>query len=161
MTSHSHKGHSSRMLLWIVAALVVALAAIGAWALTRVGEGTAGETPGGATLELTAPSAAAGKCAVPSAEFLRESNVAFDGTVTAIEGESVTLAVKRWYRGGETTEVRVIGPSEQLRQILSGVDFEVGERYLVTAADGQVTLCGFSGSWSEQMAALYEEAFAE
>lgn len=157
MTSHRDPGGSSRMRLVLVAALVVVIAAVGTWALTRGDDGT----PGAATLELSVPSAAAGKCAVPSAEFLRESNVAFDGTVTAIEGESVTLAVKRWYRGGETTEVRVIGPSEQLRQILSGVDFEVGERYLVTAADGQVTLCGFSGSWSEQMAALYEEAFAE
>lgn len=157
MTSHRDPGGSSRMRLVLVAALVVVIAAVGTWALTRGDDGT----PGAATLELSVPSAAAGKCAVPSAEFLRESEVAFDGNVSSIEGERVTLAVKRWYRGGESAKVRVTGPSEQLRQVLSGVDFEVGQRYLVTAVDGQVTMCGLSAPWSAEMEALYQEAFAE
>ena len=157
MTSHRDPGGSSRMRLVLVAALVVVIAAVGTWALTRGDDGT----PGAATLELSVPSAAAGKCAVPSAEFLRESEVAFDGNVSSIEGERVTLAVKRWYRGGKSAKVRVTGPSEQLRQVLSGVDFEVGQRYLVTAVDGQVTMCGLSAPWSTEMEALYQEAFAE
>ena len=34
-----------------------------------------------------------------------------------------------------------------------------GERYLVAASDGRVTLCGFSDAYSEELAGLYAQAF--
>ncbi len=37
--------------------------------------------------------------------------------------------------------------------------FEEGGRYLVSATDGRVTVCGFSAPYSAELAALYEQAF--
>jgi hypothetical protein len=36
----------------------------------------------------------------------------------------------------------------------------VGARYLVTATDGTVNGCGFSGPWTQEMADTYAAAFA-
>lgn len=160
MTTASDGGARSRRGVWMVVALVAVVAVVLAVLLTRGGDdGEAGST---APLKLSAPTAAAGKCAVPSADFLRAADVAFEGTVIGIKGEQVTLEVRRWFRGGDDVlTVQVTGPSEQLRQVLSGVDFQDGERYLVTAVGGTVTMCGLSAPYSPEMAALYEEAFAE
>jgi len=39
------------------------------------------------------------------------------------------------------------------------VDFREGERYLVAATGGSVAVCGLSGHYSQDLAALYAEAF--
>ena len=39
------------------------------------------------------------------------------------------------------------------------MSFEEGGRYLVSATDGRVTLCGFSAPYSTELAALYDQAF--
>ncbi len=38
--------------------------------------------------------------------------------------------------------------------------FRVGERYLVTATDGTVNGCGFSGPATPELERAFEEAFA-
>ena len=50
-------------------------------------------------------------------------------------------------------------PDRDLQALLAAVDFREGERYLVAASDGRVTLCGFSGPFSEELAELYAKAF--
>jgi hypothetical protein len=40
-----------------------------------------------------------------------------------------------------------------------GIDFQVGSRYLVTALDGTVNYCGFSGLWTQELADTYAAAF--
>ena len=40
------------------------------------------------------------------------------------------------------------------------IDFQVGSRYLVTAYDGIVNYCGFSGPWTQELADAYAAAFA-
>lgn len=111
--------------------------------------------------ELTAPSAAAyaAKCMVPSADLIGQQTVALAGTVTAIADGMVTLAVGHWYTGDPTDLVRVQAPPADLQQLIGAVSFESGGRYLVSATDGRVTVCGMSAPWSADLAALYDEAF--
>ncbi|MFC6345661.1 hypothetical protein ACFP8W_26985, partial [Nocardioides hankookensis] len=99
------------------------------------------------------------KCAVPSAELLAGADVAFDGVVTGIAGDQVTLEPSHWYAGLPTDTVVVTAPSEQMQQVASGVEFRKGDRYLVSASSGTVSLCGFSAPYSDELAAIYGEAF--
>lgn len=149
-----------RWLPVLVAAAVAGIAAIGV--LNLINGGSEPTPPAAApSIELTVPDASLGKCAVPSVEFLQQADIAFEGTVTSIDGESVTLEVTKWYLGGDNAEtVEVTGPSESMRQVLSGVEFEDGGRYLVTAIEGSVTMCGLSAPYSAEMAQMYAEAFA-
>ena len=111
--------------------------------------------------ELTAPSAAAyaAKCMVPDADLLRQQSVAFEGSVTAVADGMVTLAVDHWYAGDPTDLVRVQAPPVDLQRLIGAVSFEPGARYLVSATDGRVTVCGMSAPWSADLAALYAQAF--
>ncbi|MDR7251846.1 hypothetical protein J2X46_000818 [Nocardioides sp. BE266] len=112
-----------------------------------------------APVELTADASAAGKCAVPSAETLSTFDTAFSGTVTALEDGTATLDVDRWYAGGDADTVTVTTPSKDLAALLMAVEFEKGKSYLVSATDGRVTLCGFTGETNPDLQALYDEAF--
>ncbi|MDI6911010.1 hypothetical protein [Nocardioides sp.] len=111
--------------------------------------------------ELTAPSAAAyaARCMVPNADLLRQQTVAFEGSVSTIADGMVTLVVAHWYAGDPTDLVRVQAPPADLQQLIGAVSFEPGERYLVSATDGRVTVCGLSAPWSADLAALYGQAF--
>ena len=111
------------------------------------------------SISLTVPDAGQSRCMVPNAEALAAADVAFDGTVTAIHGGEVTLAPSTWYAGGPADTVVVTAPSAQMQEVAEGVSFEVGGRYLVSATDGRVTLCGFSAPYDAQLAALYAQAF--
>ena len=82
---------------------------------------------------------------------------AFAGTVAAITDGMVTLDADAWYAGEPTDQVEVDAPAELMHALIGAVEFEEGERYLVAATDGSVTVCGFSGpatTWP-----LYTEAF--
>ena len=111
---------------------------------------------------LTAPGAAtySARCAVPTAEILAQQSVAFDGTVGAVAGDTVTLDVSHWYAGGSTDQVRVRAPATDLQDLIGAVRFEAGGRYLVSATDGQVSVCGLSAPYSADLAALYDQAFS-
>jgi hypothetical protein len=115
---------------------------------------------GSETLALTADPAAAGKCAVPSAEVLATFDTAFAGTVTSLDGGTATLSVDEWYAGDEASTVTVQSPSKDLADLLMAVDFEQGKSYLVSATDDRVTLCGFTAEQSPELQAMYDEAFA-
>src|SRR6478735_8459245 len=153
-------------LTWLVAAaaaaVIVGVGLLGFHALTDA-DPVAGPAAGPATpsvTELDVPTTAgAGKCMVPNAEVLADADVAFDGTVTSIVGDRVTLDPAHWYAGDATDKVVVTAPNEQLQRVASAVVFRAGGRYLVSARDGHVTLCGFSAPYDEGLAAVYAEAF--
>lgn len=112
------------------------------------------------TLALTIEdSSTLGKCAVPSAETLATFGTAFEGTVTAIEGGTVTLSVDQWYAGDEAGTVTVQAPGEDLSGLLMGADFQQGQTYLVSAEGDRVTLCGFSGEKTPELETMYAEAY--
>ena len=72
----------------------------------------------------------------------------------------VTLVPTRFYAGSPTDVVKVSAPPADLRALIGATEFEKGGRYLVSATDGTVTVCGFSGPWSADLAALYDRAFS-
>jgi hypothetical protein len=46
-----------------------------------------------------------------------------------------------------------------MQALVGAADFKAGQRYLVSANDGFVTVCGFTAPYSDDLAALYAEAF--
>ena len=152
-------------LTWLVAAAaVLIIAGVGLFAALAHDDDPAAPPTAAddkTVTELTAPSPAAydARCMVPNAEVLSRQQVAVDGTVTSVADGIVTLAVSEWYAGDPTDLVRVQAPEEELQALIGAVDFREGGRYLVSATDGRVTVCGFSGPWSEDLAALYGQAF--
>ena len=110
---------------------------------------------------VVAGDAAAAKCLTPQAapQVVASQTTVVDATVESISGSAVTLAPTRFYAGDEVDLVVVQAPGPDMQALLSAVTFEEGGRYLVAATDGQVTLCGFSAEWSEDLAGVYAEAF--
>ena len=94
-------------------------------------------------------------------ETLAQQEYAFDATVTAIDGESVTFAVGKWYRGAGDASVTLTEVGLGGGVVTTGtlVDFEVGARYLVSGAGGVVTGCGYSQPYDAQAAADWAIAF--
>ena len=90
--------------------------------------------------------------------LLAEMPLAFEGTATAVEGERVTLEVDRWFKGGDAAEVALVAPAG-LEALIGGINFEEGKQYLVSATDGTVNYCGFSGEATPELRAGFEAAF--
>ena len=163
----SHPGTDPRRrtpLTWLLAAAaVLVIAGVGVFAIFG-GEDQPVATPPdpapASVLHLSAPGSVQGRCAMVTPELLSLQETAFDGTVTAIDGTQVTLEVGHWYRGGNEDLVTVEATDAQLRELIQAVEFEQGGRYLVSATDGSVTVCGFSAPYSDDLAAIYAEAFA-
>jgi hypothetical protein len=152
-------------LTWLVAAAaVVVIAGAGIVGVRALSGDDPAPTAGPPTqssvtkLDLEAPASAA-KCMVPNAEALAGADLAFDATVTKIAGDRVTLEPTHWYTGDPTDIVVVTGPSEQMQRVASGVEFQQGDRYLVSASSGKVSVCGFSAPYSSELAAIYARAF--
>ena len=155
-------------LTWLVAAAAVLIAGIGVFGLLTndpdsAPEPSAGDTPSVSTVptvtELGAPAPSNAKCMVPNAQTLSQAQVAFSGTVQEVADDVVVLAPDRFYTGEPTDVVEVRSDPALLRALIGSVDFQVDQRYLVSANDGQVTVCGFSGVYSDDLAALYTAAF--
>jgi hypothetical protein len=149
--------------VWLAAAVAAAAAVIVLGVVVLGGGSGPAGTPEkeATTLALTLPdsSGAAGSCIQFDVAFLREMPVAFAGTVSGIDERQVTLDVDRWYRGGDADVVTLAVPGQQSSAALDGVDFRSGERYLVTATDGTVNGCGFSGPATPDLERAFDEAF--
>jgi len=118
------------------------------------------DAPASKSVELTLPSAEAGRCLPPSVESLRAQDMAFEGTVTALDDAKATLAVSTTYAGAPVDTVTVAVPDEALTDLILAVDFRLGETYLVSSLDGQVSACGLSGPKDPLLDELYSEAYA-
>jgi hypothetical protein len=141
----------------LVAAAAALVAAVG------VAVSLSGDDGGGASssLALTVPAQdTMAMCMQVSPELLRDADqVAFEGTVTKLDGRVATLSVDRWYAGEEVDEVVVTGAAENEVALLGGVIFEDGGHYLISAIDGEVRSCGLSGEATPDLQAIYDEAF--
>lgn len=157
-------------LTWLVAAAAVLLIVGGiAFALLNLGDGPADAPvagpPGSATARtsttvLTAPAArGTARCLPPNATTLRGQDVAVDATATEVAGRQVTLVPNRFYAGARTDAVVVRAAPSELSALVGAVRFREGRRYLVSASNGEVSVCGLSAPWSQQLADLYAEAF--
>ncbi len=120
-----------------------------------------GGSPGGndaTTLALSLPATPEARCRAFDVAVLRTMQVAFEGTVTATDGEQTTLTVDRWFTGGDADRVRIDVPDGRTSESL-GIEFRSGARYLVTATDGTVNGCGYSGPATAELESAFAEAF--
>lgn len=100
-------------------------------------------------------------CIVFSPEELeRVAEIAFAGTVTAVDEDRVTLSVDTWFRGGEASEV-VLNAPQGMEALIGGIPFHVGSQYLISAQGGSVNYCGFSGPDTPELRSGFETAFAQ
>jgi hypothetical protein len=152
--------HDRNPLTWLVAvavALLIASAALFGM-LDRGGDEpgtpseTASDTDAPTVTRLTAQPPP-GRCMLPNVDVLRSQTLAFDGVVRSITEGQATLEPSRFFTGEEADLVVVKAPDRDLQVLLEG------RRYLVSATDGRVTLCGFSGPYSAELASLYAEGF--
>jgi hypothetical protein len=97
-------------------------------------------------------------CAIFDVAFLARVPVAFQGTAVDVADTSVVLRVDRWFRGGPegVTTVRVSRPGPESSE---GVEFTTGKTYLVSAQDGAVHVCGYTGELTPELLNLYNQAF--
>ncbi len=101
-------------------------------------------------------------CIMFSAEELeRVAEIAFEGTVTSVEGDTVTLRVDNWYRGDEAVGEVVLNAPQGMEALIGGIPFETGGRYLISAQGGSVNYCGFSGEATPDLRAGFEQAFTQ
>ncbi len=137
-----------------VAALVIAIGGV-------IGLGISSDDgPTAATLELNAPAEdMMASCIMFSPEDLaRVADIAFEGTVTSLNGSTVTLSVDTWFKGGDYTEVMLDAPLG-MEALIGGIPFEAGSQYLISAQAGTVNYCGFSGPSTPEYRAAFQRAF--
>jgi hypothetical protein len=145
---------------WYAAVAAAALVIVVIGAVGILSDGGEDPVASGPPLELSAGTAdpSMTMCIMYSVEELAKAPVAFEGTVTSVEGETVTLDVDHWFKGGDAEQVVIDAPAG-MEALLAGIPFEEGTQYLVTAYDGTVNYCGFSGPSTPEFRADFEEAF--
>jgi hypothetical protein len=157
---------------WVAAALVAAAAVVAVAlgvALAATGD-EGGDELAGAPVVTTAPGKlkvlelATGTedvmamCVAITPELIAEMPVAFKGTVDSSEGGIVTLTIDQAYQGTDAQVATLVAP-EGLEALIGGVAFVLGQQYLITATDGVVNYCGFSGPVTPALQAMFDQAF--
>lgn len=145
-----------KLVAGIAAAAVVAL---GSAAIINSARSDGGSEVASTPLELSlGDSNSLSSCIVFDVALLAEMSPAFAATATAIEGDTVTLTVDRWYAGGDADTV-VLRGAVGSPALIDGFEFQVGQQYLITAAEGNVNFCGYSGLATPELTAAFEAAF--
>jgi hypothetical protein len=156
--SRENGTHDRSPLTWLVAAAaVILIAASGVFALVNRGDDTS--PAAGQTVTQLGVITSHGRCELPNVGVLKLQTIAFRGTVTSLDPGSATFRVDHWFKGGPTDVARVAAPAPQLAPLVSAAKLRVGGSYLVSAHDGTVTECGFTGPDAGRLAALYHRAF--
>ena len=110
------------------------------------------------TLDLPASDVAA-SCLAFDVGILAGMSPAFAGTVVEVDADSVLLDVDRWYAGGDADRVELAATGGDAVALGNGVEFAPGERYLVTASQGTVNGCGYTGPATPEFERAFEQAF--
>lgn len=142
---------------YLVTAAAVAVAV--AISIPALVGGSPGTTVAGSPLELSlgeGPGLAS--CIAFDTAILADMPTAFEGTVTAVDGEQVTLTVDRWFRGGDAATVELHAPAG-MQALIGGIDFVEGGQYLVSATEGNVNYCGYTDASTPELRAAFERAF--
>jgi hypothetical protein len=90
--------------------------------------------------------------------ILADMQMAFEGTATDVSGDRVTLTIDHWYRGGDAADVSLIGPAG-MEALIGGTAFKTGGSYLISAREGTVNYCGYSGEATGNLRAGFDQAF--
>lgn len=109
---------------------------------------------------------AAGSCLALAPESLTPLPLAFQGSVTAVAEDVVTLQVTHVFRGEPGATVEIDRP-ELAEGDFSAFEFAVGQDYLIAADDLdpadpalEIALCGLSGPASPELRTVYDQAFS-
>lgn len=138
------------------AAAAIAVAVVAAAIAVAMMNGNSGEK----SLELSlGESNATASCLAFDTAVLAGMPVAFEGTVTSVDGATATLSVDRWFKGGDAETVTLVGGHESAA-LIAGFEFQPGATYLISASEGNVNYCGYSGASSAELLAGFEAAFA-
>lgn len=140
-----------------VAAALVVIAGLGVLLAQRDGGEDTEVT--GPPLELSLGDSALASCLPFDVATLSTMSPAFAATATAVDDNVVTLQVDKWYTGGDAAEVR-LEAMPGMQALIDGFDFVVGQQYLITAAEGTVNFCGYSGPATPELTSAFEQAFA-
>jgi hypothetical protein len=98
-------------------------------------------------------------CIMYDPALLPTFDIVFDGTVTAVEGDQVTFAVGTGWKGVDGS-VTLTSPGSAISLEGGLPDLQIGGRYLVTAAGGNINGCGYTLAYDEATAASWAAAFA-
>lgn len=136
----------------------------GAFALAvAVGTGLGVAAPSGDPGIGTGNGAAGGggmaSCLAYDPAILPTFDVVFDGTVAAVDGDQVTFDVNEGWKGASDS-ITLTAPAADIALTGPIPAFEVGSRYLVTAAGSTINACGFSLAYDADTAASWAAAFA-
>lgn len=135
------------------------LALAGAFAFAIVlGSGFGVQPAGNDGTPTTDPGGGFASCLAYEPASLPTFDIVFDGTVTAVDGDQVTFDVNEdWKGAGDSITLT----AHEADMALTGPipDFEVGGRYLVSAAGSTVNACGYSLDYSADEAAAWAAAF--
>ncbi|MGW0420968.1 hypothetical protein [Streptomyces sp. NPDC003015] len=145
-----------RRIAFAAAAVVVLVLGAGAVWQKGADHGSGGARQA-APLALTLGGETSAKCMEPTPDLLRRFEIAFEGSVTSRNGDQVVFRIDHWFRGGDADTAQLTndgadGDSEALA-------FEIGQRYLVTAQDGVVPVCGGTNVATAEGTALFHRAF--
>lgn len=148
----------------ILAAGVAAAAIVGIIVVTTTNDDDRPTTAPVTTVSSSeSPSIGIGSCVETySLSTLPHREVAFDGTVGAIDGNKVTFTVNDWYKGGAESSVTLDGNGMVGGAITSagGPNLNIGERYLVAGDGGFVWSCGFTQQYEPSTAQLWQDALS-
>ena len=98
-------------------------------------------------------------CLVYDPASLPMFDLAFDGTVVAVNGDQITFQVNTDFKGGAGDTITLTSAQGDTALVGPGIDFEVGGRYLVSGAGSDVNHCGFTLPYSDVDAAAWAAAF--
>jgi hypothetical protein len=147
---------------WLLAGAAAVVLLIGVVAVAVAGDDDgdgSDDLAAGPPLELSlGANDAMASCMPVDADILADMPLAFAGTATAVEPGAVTLDVDEWYTDGDAATVE-LQSGDAHPALIAGFEFEVGSRYLVSATEGTVNFCGFSGPATPELTALFEDAF--
>jgi hypothetical protein len=98
-------------------------------------------------------------CLVYDPANLPTFEIVFDGTVTAIDGDQITFDVNEGWKGADGS-ITLTAPEVNVALTGPLPEFEVGGRYLVTAAGSTINACGYTLDYDADTAAAWAAAFA-
>ena len=154
---------TSRGRRWRLPALGGATAAVAAVIGAAALGGGNGSPVTATPLELTgAGDDAMASCLPFSVDILDDMVTAFEGTVTAVDGPTVTLDIDRWYNDGtgSSADTVIVNAPQGMEALIGGIPFEMGGQYLISAdAEGNVAYCGYTAPATDEMRASFEQAF--
>lgn len=146
----------------LLTAAAIAAAALGVATWTQLGGDDPEPAAAPTVLEVEAPGeeAAMAMCLPFDLATLAGYAPAYDATAVAVEDGRARMEVNRTYAGAPVDELVVRSPGATSVALIGGIgEFEVGQRYLLSVEDGTITACGYSGPWSADYAAQWEEAY--